>query len=152
MVNDQPVFSYRHDPNVPSFPDSGPVCVMDANCALCARGATWIAHHDKLAEFKIVPLQSDLGKALVIHYAMDPADPTSWLFLEDGRAYTSLDATMRVGLRLGGLWRVFGILHMLPRGLRDRLYRFVATNRYRWFGTDDLCALPDAEVQKRLMK
>ena len=60
---------------------------MDAHCALCARGAAWIARNDRLAEFKIVPLQSELGNALMIHYAMDPEDPTSWLYLEDGRAY-----------------------------------------------------------------
>lgn len=151
MNIDQQPYSYRGDKNVPAFPDRGPVCVMDAHCALCARGAVWIARNDWRVEFKIVPLQSKLGKALMIHYAMDPADPMSWLYLEDGRAYASLEAMMRVGRRLGRVWRMLSIMQVIPRGLRDHLYRTVAMNRYRWFGTGDLCSLPDPEVQKRLM-
>ena len=147
----QQPFSYRLDRNVPAFPDNGPVCVMDAHCALCARGAAWIARNDRLVEFKIVPLQTELGNALMIHYAMDPEDPTSWLYLEDGRAYASLDALMRVGRRLGRVWHALSIMRIVPSRLRDRLYVIVATNRYRWFGTADLCSMPDPEVQKRLV-
>jgi len=149
-LNREP-FSHRHDSKVPIFPDSGPVCVMDARCSLCARGAKWIAHNDRSEEFKIVPLQSDLGIALMKHYAMDPTDPTSWLYLEEGQVWTSLDALIRVGYRLGRVWKVVLILRVLPRGFRDFLYRAVARNRYRWFGVADLCSLPDPELQKRLM-
>lgn len=85
------------------------------------------------------------------HYGMDPADPTSWLFLNEGQAQTSLDALIGVGLRLGGIWKGLILLRILPKGLRDILYRAVARNRYRLFGTADLCALPDPEVQKRLL-
>lgn len=151
MYLDGQPYSYRHDSNVPDFIDGGPVCVMDARCALCTRGAKWIARNDRREEFKIVPLQSELGKALMNHYAIDPADPTSWLYLEDGRAYASLNALIRVGHRLGRVWNVLFILRVFPRGLRDTLYRVVARNRYRWFGTADLCTLPDPELQKRLM-
>ena len=151
MFSDRQPYSYQYDSNVPDFNDAGPVCVMDALCALCAHGAKWIAHNDRSEEFKIVPLQSELGKALMHHYAMDPADPTSWLYLVDGHAYASLDALMRVGRRLGGVWTLLVVLRVIPRGLRDTLYRGVARNRYRWFGTADLCTLPDPGVQERLM-
>lgn len=85
------------------------------------------------------------------HYGLDPADPISWLYLEDGRAYTSLDALVRVGRRLGRLWSCLSVLLILPRFLQDLLYRYVARNRYRFFGTADLCTLPDPEVKKRLL-
>ncbi len=77
MHIDRPPYSYRDDSAVPGFSDRGPVCVMDARCALCARGAKWIARNDRDVEFRIVPLQSELGNMLMIHYAMAPADPTS---------------------------------------------------------------------------
>ncbi|MGH1330662.1 MAG: thiol-disulfide oxidoreductase DCC family protein [Paracoccaceae bacterium] len=144
-------FSHRSDPRVPEFADSGLVCVMDARCALCARGATWIARNDHAGAFTIIPLQSDLGGALMHHYGMDPADPTSWLFLDEGRAYASLDALIRVGLCLGRIWKALILLRIIPKPLRDILYRAVARNRYRLFGAGDLCALPDPEVQKRLL-
>ncbi len=111
----------------------------------------WIAHNDSKAEFGIIPIQSDLGIALMRHYGMDPADPLSWLYLEDGKAYSSLDAIIRVGLRLGGVWKGLVILKILPRPLQDYLYGVVARNRYRLGGKTDLCGLPDPEIKKRLI-
>lgn len=145
-------YSYRNARDIPAFSDEGPVCVMDANCALCARGAIWIARSDHRGEFRIITLQSDLGTALMQHYGLDPEDPNSWLFLDEGRAYSSLDALAGVGRRLGGIWRSLSVVLILPRAVRNGLYGFVARNRYRWFGTANLCFVPDREVQKRLIK
>jgi len=145
-------YSYRDDPAVPDFPDDGPVTVMDAHCSLCAHGARWIARNDRKQEFRIIPVQSPLGDALMEHYGLDPADPVSWLYLEDGGAHESLDAFIRAGMRLGGVWKVIAVLRILPRSMQDILYRAVARNRYRIFGRTDLCSLPDERVQKRLLQ
>lgn len=148
----QQPYSYLQDPSVPAF-DAGEVfTVMDAHCALCARGAAWIARHDKAHEFMIVPMQSDAGAALFSHYGLDPDDPASWLYVENGNAYSSLDALIRVGARLGGVWKGLALLRILPSPIQDALYRWVARNRYRMFGTTDLCNMPNPEVQKRLMQ
>ena len=145
-------YSYLKDADVPEFTVKDPFTVMDARCALCSRGAAWIARNDKAQEFTIVPAQSDLGQALMLHYGLDPDDPASWLYVENGLAYCSLDALMRVGARLGGLWRSLSLLRILPKALQDAMYRLVARNRYRLFGTADLCNLPDPDVQKRLFR
>lgn len=147
-----PVYSYRNDPTVPAFNDAGARTVMDAQCALCARGARWISHNDTANEFRIIPVQSDLGAALLRHYGMDPDDPVSWLYLIDGEAYTSLDAVIRVGQRLGGIMRALVVFRVLPRVVQDVIYGFVARNRFAFGGRTDLCGLPDKEIQSRLMR
>jgi len=152
MQLDYPSYSYRTDKSVVDFDDAGPRTVMDAHCGLCAKGARWIARNDKEMEFRIIPLQSDLGRALMRHYEMDPDDPLSWLYLQDGLAYSSLDAVMRVGKRFGGIWHLTAILSILPRRLQDALYGLVARNRYKFFGRIDLCAMPDPDIQKRLLQ
>ena len=101
----RPPYSYLDDPEVPTFDALRHLAVMDAQCALCARGARWIARHDRREEFRILPIQTPLGAALLRHYGMDPDDPNSWLYLTEGRAYSSLDATIRVAQHFGGLWR-----------------------------------------------
>jgi predicted DCC family thiol-disulfide oxidoreductase YuxK len=151
IFRDREPFSYLRDAAVPEIRAGGVMTVMDAHCSLCARGAAWIARNDTAAEFTIIPLQSPVGTALMRHYGLDPADPVSWLYLEDGRAYSSLDAFIRVGWRLGRTWKGLIVLRVLPRRLQDVLYRAIARNRYRLFGSADLCSLPDPEVQKRLM-
>ncbi len=152
QVLERKPFSYRDDPAVPDFDDQGPRTVMDAQCGLCSRGARWIARTDRRGEFRIIPMQTPLGAALFTHYGLDPDDPLSWLYLDAGGAYTSLDAIIRVGGRLGGVSRLLAVFNLLPRGVQDRLYGLVARNRYRLTRRTDLCALPDPHIQARLIR
>lgn len=151
MTPDRAAYSYRQDPDVPDFDDSGLLTVMDAQCSLCARGARWIARNDSAEQFKIIPLPSPLGTALMIHYGLDPDDPVSWLYLKDGKAYASMDAVIRVGHALGGMWKGFAVLRILPRRLQDSLYGLLARNRYRFGTSVTLCDLPDPDVRKRIL-
>lgn len=152
MLSKRPQFSYLKDSTVPAFEGGNVFAVMDAHCALCARGATWIARNDTRKEFTIIPVQSATGHALLHHYGLDPDDPTSWLYVEDGVAFCSMDGLMCAGFRLGGIYKLLSIMRVLPKFVQDFLYRFVARNRYKVFGSADMCALPDPEVQKRLLK
>ncbi|MEM7045267.1 MAG: DCC1-like thiol-disulfide oxidoreductase family protein [Pseudomonadota bacterium] len=145
-------FSYRQDPAVPAFDDAGPVVFMDGECVLCTRTAKIIARLDRCEEFRICPVQSPTGRAVLNHYGLDPDDPTSWLYLVDGEAYTSLDAVIRVGARLGGIGRFVQILRLLPRPAQDWLYQKIARNRIRLFGRTDMCAVPDPKLRARLIE
>lgn len=148
---DRPPFSYRADPAIPAFDDGGPVAFMDGECALCTRGARLICKVDRREEFRIAATQSDLGRAVLTHYGLDPADPDSWLYLEDGRAFTSIDAIIRVGRRVGGWGRLLAPLAILPRPVQDWLYRRLARNRYALLGRTDMCAVPDPALRRRLI-
>ena len=150
QLPDRPAYSWRDDPTVPAFDDDRPVAVMDGNCALCSRGARMIARLDRAEAFRICPVQSPLGTALVRHFGQDPDDPQTWLFLDRGRAWSGMDAIIRIGERLGGVGRGASALRVLPGPLRDWLYRRIALNRYR-FGRSDMCALPDEALQRRLI-
>lgn len=76
----------------------------------------------------------------------------SWLFIEDGIAHSDCDALVQAGRRLGGLGRLAAPLRILPRGLRNWLYRRFARNRYHLFGRSDMCAIPDPAFQRRLLR
>jgi len=145
-------YSYRADPAVPAFDDSHPVTVMDGECALCSAGARLIARFDKAVEFRICRSQTRLGQTLLLHYGLSPNDPESWLYIVDGRAYTSLDGMIRAGSRVGGPGRLLQPLRLLPRPLQDWLYRRLARNRYRLFGRTDMCSIRDPALRARLME
>ena len=150
VVADRTAYSYRDDPSVPNFDDGGYIAVMDGDCALCSWGARTIAKLDKAEAFRICPTQSTIGKALVRHYELDPEDPETWLFLEEGRAWSGMEAIIRIGERLGGVARLASLLRVLPHGFREWIYRRIARNRYR-FGKTDMCATPDERLRRRLM-
>ncbi|SDY93237.1 thiol-disulfide oxidoreductase DCC family protein [Citreimonas salinaria] len=146
----RPPYSYREDPAVPAFDDAGPVAIMDGDCALCSWGARTIARLDRQGEFRICPLQSSTGTALARHYGLEPRDPETWLFIDQGQAWSGMEAIIRIGERLGKVGRLASPMRVLPKGLREWLYRRIAHNRYR-FGRSDMCALPDPELRRRLL-
>ena len=44
-------------------------------------------------------------------------------------------------------------IYRSPRSvLRDRLYDFIASHRYQWFGKTDACSLPDEGVRRRMIE
>lgn len=149
-LTDQEAYSYRNDPRVPDFDDSGPIAVMDGTCVLCSWGARTIARLDKAERFRICTVQSQTGNALVIHYGLAPDDPETWLFLCKGRAWSGMEAIIRIGETLGGTGRVASAMRILPRPLREWMYRRIAHNRHR-FGATDMCTLPDDRLRRRLI-
>ncbi|XBS70210.1 DCC1-like thiol-disulfide oxidoreductase family protein [Acerihabitans sp. KWT182] len=59
------------------------------------------------------------------------------------------DAFFEALTQLGWPWRALRILRLIPRGLRDAIYRYVARNRYRWFGKLPSGTLPPDDGQGR---
>ena len=53
--------------------------------------------------------------------------------------------------RLGGVWTLLSLARFTPRFLRDPAYRFVARNRYSWFGRSDTCRVPTAVEKARFL-
>lgn len=158
LYKDDPVremaspFSFRDDPAVPAFDDHAPVAVMDSECAFCSWGARMVHRLDRSNSVRICPAQSPLGAALMRHYGLDPTDPESWLFIEQGIPHVDLEAVIHAGQCFGGFGRLTWLLRLVPKPLRNWLYRRVARNRYAVFGRGDFCALPDPEFQRRLLQ
>ena len=144
-------YSFRDDASVTSFDDGAPIAVMDAECAVCSWGAQMIHRLDQSGTVRICPIQTPLGAALLSHYNMDPKDPTSWLFIDQGVAHSDFDAVLYAGCLFGGWGKLTSVLRVLPKPIRDWLYIRLARNRYALFGKKDMCALPDPDFQKRLM-
>ena len=152
MLVDRGPYSYRQDPDVPDFDDGRPVVFLDGDCVLCTTTAGLIDRLDRKGEFRICPVQTQTGAAVLRHYGLQPDDPATWLYLVDGQAHTSMDAVIRVGGRIGGPGRLLLCLRVLPRPLQDWLYRRIARNRYRLLGRTDLCAVAGPALRARLIE
>ncbi|CAM3906084.1 hypothetical protein VA7868_03198 [Vibrio aerogenes CECT 7868] len=144
-------FSHRYDAGVPAFPDQRCVVFVDGMCGACSRMARWIAAHDRRQEFLICPVQSGLGNRVLNHYGIDAKAPDSWLYLEEGNAYTGLDAVIKITARTGGVLRLLSLLSLLPASSRHQIYQWIARNRYRFFGHRDICTIPDEALRSRLL-
>lgn len=126
------------------MPENASIIVFDGVCVLCSRWVDFILRHDGAGRFKLAAMQGTHGRALLVSHGLSPNDPSSLLLVQDGRGYTDTDAIIRVLRDFGASWRLLGILlKLVPRGIRDPLYRWLARNRYRLFGQRLQCRLPD---------
>lgn len=133
-------------------PADGPVLVFDGVCVLCSRWVRFVLRHDRRQQVRFAAMQSGSGRALLAAHGLDPDDPTSFLLLQDGRAYQQTDAILRLLAGFGGAWRAVGLARVMPAALRDALYRTIARNRYRWFGRNDTCMLPPEHARDRFLQ
>lgn len=122
-------------------PSADRIIVYDGYCHLCSGWARFHHRHPAKPPFELIAVQSPRGRELLITHGIDPDDPTTFLVLDDGKAFTQSDAAIQVMIASGGLWRVASVTRWVPRRLRDGLYRVVARNRYRWFGKRASCYL-----------
>jgi len=118
------------------------VIVFDGICHVCSGGVRFLARHRIEPPFRLIPMQTTGGKALLARYEIDPEDPTTFLVLDRGLVLTQSDASIHVMAAIGGLWRLVVVARVIPRAWRDWLYRLLARNRYRWFGRRATCYLP----------
>jgi predicted DCC family thiol-disulfide oxidoreductase YuxK len=121
--------------------------VIDGTCNLCNRTARFIKKRDREQLFIIIASQSKEGEKILKHHGLE--QPESVLLIEGERVYEKSDATVEILSRLSGCqWLAF-LLKIIPKRIRDYCYGVVARNRYRWFGRQKECAIPDSEFQER---
>ncbi len=127
------------------------IIVFDGDCALCSGWVRFLLRRDRDQRYRFAAMQTPSGRALLLKHGLDPDDPSSFLLLDGGAAWTDTDAIRRVVTSLGGVWRVAHVLAWIPGPLRDRIYRLVARNRYRWFGRNATCFVPEPEQRARFL-
>ena len=145
-------FSYRVDPEVPVFADDRPILVFDGKCMLCSRSVRFVLKHDRHGRFRFATAQSALGQALYRHYGLDAVDYDTYLLLADGQIHVKSNGSLRVFQLLGFPFSWLAAGRLVPRAARDWVYDLVARNRLRWFGSRDVCMLPEPRFADRCDK
>lgn len=132
-------------------PTDHPVILFDAQCVLCSANARFILHHDRRRRFRLASMQGPVGAALFRAHGIDPADPDTLILVEGSHTRRDSDAVLAIWSGLGWPWRATAALRLVPRPLRDFVYRRVARNRYRLFGRRETCWLPDPADRDRVL-
>jgi predicted DCC family thiol-disulfide oxidoreductase YuxK len=112
----------------------------------------FVLKHDRRSDFKLAAMQTPAGRALLEEHGIDPDDPATFLVIDEGVALTDTDALIRALSRFGLPWRICAsALRLIPRSARNGMYRYIARNRYRFFGRRDECLLPAPEHANRFI-
>jgi predicted DCC family thiol-disulfide oxidoreductase YuxK len=138
-----------------------PTLLFDGTCNLCNGAVRFILDHERGETLRFASLQSEAGGALLAGVVGEKqaralvsgerGDPDTIVLVEGGRTYLRSAAALRIARHLRAPWSWAYALVVIPRGLRDLVYRLIAKNRYRWFGKTTTCRLPTPELQQRFL-
>ena len=128
-----------------------PVILFDGVCNLCEGFVQFVIRRDPDAVFRFAPLQSEIGEELLGRCGWHESRLDGVVLIEDGRCYRKSDAVIRASRRMGLPYRLISPTAIVPRFIRDRIYDYVADNRYAWFGKKDQCLMPTDDIKSRFL-
>ena len=129
------------------------IVLFDGVCNLCNGAVRFIIKHDRFGKFRFASLQSDAGRALLERNGVTHWGTDSIVFIpQQGDAFRESSAVLYILKELGQGWQLFFPLIHIPTFLRDGIYRFIARNRYRWFGKKEKCMLPSDTTRSRFIE
>ena len=125
---------------------------FDGVCNLCNRGVNFLISKDKKEVLKFASLQSDYAQNIIPKELLNRENLDTIIVYSDGQFYDRSNAVLKLCNILGGGFYVFLIGYLIPRFIRDGLYRFIANNRYRWFGKTAQCRIPTVDLKDRFLE
>ena len=130
----------------------GLVLFFDGECGFCKRSVRKVLQLDDVGVVEFAPLQGALSKQLGLEKFAEKKAGTMVIINEaDGERFFKSDALIILGESLGGFWNVLARLFaVVPKGMRDWCYDFIAKNRHRIAWQGDACGLPDEGLRKRM--
>lgn len=151
---------HNQGPDAQPISNAAPVVLYDGLCGLCDRYVQFVLKHDKRRAFRFAPLQGPFATQALLRQRARSGDarplvsadaPNTVVLLESPgtpreRVRVRSDAVLAVLAGLGGAWRLVALLRLIPRPIRDAVYRLIARVRHRIFGTLDACAVPPASA------
>lgn len=127
------------------------IVVFDGQCLLCNGWVQFLLRHDRRGRFRFASIQCEAGGRMLADAGLRVEGLQTLLLVDGDRSWQHTDAILRVLHGLGWPWRLAWAAWLIPRPLRDGLYRWLARNRYRWFGRSAQCMVPDPQVAARFL-
>ncbi len=106
----------------------------DAECNFCNGVVRFLGRHDRKGRFRFVPLQSEDGEELIRKAGLPEKDRSTVVYHAGERIYLRSTAVLHILKDTGGIWSFAYIFIIVPRFIRDFVYRLVARYRYRIAG------------------
>ena len=125
------------------------VVFFDGVCNLCQGSVRYLIKHDKKNALKFASLQGSYAKSFLPSTELESLD--SILLYDGENLYKKSSAVLKLSKLLGGWHRLLVLGHLLPIFIRNGLYDLVAKNRYQWFGKQNQCMQPSADLKSRFL-
>jgi predicted DCC family thiol-disulfide oxidoreductase YuxK len=128
-----------------------PVILFDGVCNLCNSSVQFVLKRDKQDVFRFASLQSEVAEQLLKQYQHPVSQLNTFILIENGKVYSRSTAALRVFKKLAGLWPLLYVFIIVPPFIRNAVYNFIASHRYKWFGKKEECWIPSPYVKNKFL-
>ncbi|MEN9980793.1 MAG: hypothetical protein RL542_580 [Bacteroidota bacterium] len=137
-----------------NLPQHKKIILFDGLCNLCNASVQFIIKRDSKDVFRFVSLQSNLGQQIVQHLEIDTQKVDSIvLYNPEKKTYLKKsEAVFEIIKSSGGIFYCLLIFRLIPIAITNKIYDFIARNRYKWFGEKKSCLVPTKELESKFLK
>ena len=109
------------------------VLLFDSGCKLCNSSIKFVTKGDPQQKIKQIALQSTQGQEII---AAHPylQDVNSIIFIVEDKVFIESDAIIEIAKQLSYPYKLLAAGSIISKKWRDAIYRWIAKNRYKWFG------------------
>ena len=128
-----------------------PIVIYDGECGFCNRAISFVLRHERSAELRFCARQNAVAQQILQTHgiAIDKLD--SLALVEGDTVLLYSDASLRLANYLRAPWSWLRIGVLVPRFLRQLIYKVISKNRQRLSGGGSECLLLSPEQQKRFL-
>lgn len=124
----------------------------DGTCGLCDRAVQNLLKMDGAGKLHFVMLQEPTAKAFLSSKNIDVEAMESFVYSRKGQLFQKSNAALEVFKDVSFWGKLTYPLMLIPKFIRDGIYNYIAKNRYKWFGQEPSCYLPQPEWSNRFIQ
>jgi len=130
---------------------SSKILFFDGVCNLCNTSVNRVLKGDRSNSILVAPLQGSTAQKLLRDTEINPEELNSLVYWDNERVYAFSDAALRVARDMKFPWALWSFLLIIPRPIRDLVYKYIAKKRYSWFGKKESCRMPTESERARFL-
>lgn len=128
------------------------IILFDGICNLCNRSVIFILQREREPAFHFASIQSEIGRELLQWCGLSRDFIQAIVLIDRGTIQLGSTAALKIGRHLKFPWSFLsGVGLVVPRFIRDWVYRQIAEHRYRWFGKMEVCMVPTENLKARFL-
>ena len=108
--------------------------LYDGYCVMCSGIVSFITPRQRAGALEFASLQSARGQKILEECGLSTDKLDTFVLVANGECLVRSTAALRLSGYLRFPWPLLQALLIVPRFIREPIYRWVARQRFAWFG------------------